>query len=442
MLTHNEYMFSFRLESCCWCNERAGLECERCGDFYCSVGCQTTDWSRHRLICFPMPYVFNSCMEKRQWPISNAIELIIVFLFSFNRRLIRAKSTSTIIGQASRIVSATNSPQRKRVEMQDTTDGAAKSTALEIEAEPKELRKPRASLANAENEVKIAQQPVKDAHPVLTPPRKLHETVTASAAITESSPKPSAVTTNGTSPESSAATSTLKPMISKSNAKAEVTATSIIVNDDVKNGAKVKLVYANNHYSAYVRSAALDVEYADLLQRVVESAATARKLTELPKRNDMVSAPFLGDYYRAIVVKAESTDQPIRVAFLDFGNIDAVMFDDLRELPDDLKNAKRFTFRIFFDGVDRETPNKEGFTLLKHIENEVKTTFTIHSSSNSPLIVKDSMVKLVNAKTKEILNDKLAPAMTAAAIETPPAEPKPTSKSPPAVLPPTPIKKV
>lgn len=44
-----------RLAICSRCNDSAGLQCERCGDFYCSIGCQTTDWSRHRQICFPMP---------------------------------------------------------------------------------------------------------------------------------------------------------------------------------------------------------------------------------------------------------------------------------------------------------------------------------------------------------------------------------------------------
>lgn len=325
----------------------------------------------------------------------------------------------------SRNVSVTNSPQRKRVETQGTPNGVVKLTADETDAEPKELRKPRApTVMSAENDVKVAQQPLKG----LTPPRKLHDN--------ENTEKPTPVATNGTKSVSPVAASASKP-IDDIKLKEDATKAVVVACDELKNGTKVKLVYASNHWSAYIRSAASDTEYAELLQRVVESAATAAKLTALPKRNDMVSAPFLGDHYRAIVVKAEAIDQPIRVAFLDFGNIDVVKFDELRELDANLK-AKRFTFRIFLDGVDRETPNQDGFALLKQIENEPKT-FTVHSSSNESVIVRDSLVKLVDAKTKECLNDKLAPALKPA--ETP-LTTLPEEPAAPAVVAPTPPKKV
>lgn len=368
--------------------------------------------------------------------------------FIFYRRLIRAKSTCTIIGQSSRNVSATNSPPRKRVEMQDTTIGGAEVTLTKIDGEPKESCKPPAPIAS---EPRIAHQPAKDAQNVLSPPRKPYEKPTVASTIADTIKESSTKSTNGMSPESSIATAKAEStassaqfteiknkanMVSPPVAKS---AASVARHDELKNGSKVRLVYASNHYSAYIRSAASDNEYSDILARVIEAAVNAGKLTELPQRNDMVSAPFLGDYYRAIVVKAESTEQPIRVAFLDFGNVDSVQFDDLRELDDDLKNAKRFTFRVFFDGVDRETPNPGGLALLKQMENEAKTSFTMHCGSNTPLIVKDSLVKLINTKTMECLNDKLA---SAAATAKPPSETTSTQKSQPPVLPPTPAKKV
>lgn len=334
--------------------------------------------------------------------------------------------------------------------MHDTSNGGAKMTAAALST-------------SADNEVKVAPQPIKgkDTQNALSAPRKLHETVSSQIAASAKLPSPN-VTMNITGPEPSVAKSpTVKPTpppatVAEIKVKPDVTPSpppaakqtaAVIVNDELQNGAKIRLVYANNHYSAYVRSAASDGEYTDLLQRVIEAATTAAKLTDLPKRNDMVSAPFLGDYYRAIIVKADAIEQPIRVAFLDFGNIESVKFDDLRELSDDLKNAKRFTCRIFFDGIDRETTNPEGLALLKQIELEGKSSFIVHSSSNSQTIGKDSFVKLINTKTKECLNDKLAATAVAAPVEPepvsqPPVEPKPTPKSPPAALPPTPMKKV
>lgn len=366
------------------------------------------------------------------------------FHFIFYRRLIRAKSTCTIIGQFSRNVSATNSPPRKRVEMQDTSLGCAEVTATKTGAESKELCESRAPIVTAGNETKVAHQPVKDAQNVLSPPRKPHEKATVASTIADTIKESSIKATNGMSPEPcvaiAKAESTASPArVTEIRSDANVVsppvprpAASVTRNDEFKNGSKVRLVYAGNHYSAYIRSSASDVEYSNILGRVAEAAVNASKLTELPKRNDMVSAPFLGDYYRAVIVKAESMEQPIRVAFLDFGNVDTVTFDDLRELDDDLKNAKRFTFRIFFDGVDRETPNPAGLALLKQVENEVKTSFTMHCSSNSPLIGRDSLVKLINTETMECLNDKLA---STAATAKPASEPTP--KTQPPVVPPT-----
>lgn len=332
--------------------------------------------------------------------------------------------------------------------MQDTSIGCAEVTVTKTDAEPNELCKP---LAPTASEPKIAHQPVKDTQNVLSPPRKLHERAPVASTIADTIKESSTKAMNGLSPEPSIAIAKaesnaspaqfteIKTEANTVSSPVAKSAASVARHDELKNGSKVRLVYASNHYSAYIRSSASDSEYSSILARVAETAAKAGKLTKLPQRNDMVSAPFLGDYYRAIVVKAESTEQPIRVAFLDFGNVDTVQFDDLRELDDDLKNAKRFTFRVFFDGVDRETPNPEGLALLKQVENEVKTSFTMHCGSNTPLIVKDSLVKLINTKTMECLNDKLT---STAATAKPPTEPTSILKSSPPVLPPTPPKKV
>lgn len=358
--------------------------------------------------------------------------------FNFYRRLIRAKSTCTVIGQSRRNVSATNSPSRKRVEMQDTSIGSPEMTATKIGAESKELCEPRAPIVSAGNETKVSHQPIKDEQNVLSPPRKPYEKATVASTIADTIKESSAKAMNGMSPEPAVAMAKTVPPapVTEIKNKANVLsppvakpAATLTRNDELKNGSKVRLVYAGNHYSAYVRSTASDAEYTSILGRVAEAAVNASKLTELPARNDMVSAPFLGDYYRAIVVRVESKEQPIRVAFLDFGNVDTVKFDDLRALDDDLKNAKCFTFRILFDGIDRETPNPDGLALLKQVENEPKTSFTMHCGSNSPAIARDSLVKLINTKTMECLNDKLASTAAKPAAE-------PTQKSP------TPIKKV
>lgn len=186
----------------------------------------------------------------------------------------------------------------------------------------------------------------------------------------------------------------------------------------LENGAKVKLVHADDHYSAYIRSTAVDAEYYDILSRVISSIEHANKLNELPLRGDLVAAPYDGYYNRAIVLGAKSKELPVRVAFLDHGNVTDVRFDDLRVLPDDLKNAKRFIFRVYFDGVYRKAVNKAGLQLLKKLETDVQTLFTVHCSSNNSTIARKSIVKLVDVETNECLNDKLVPILS------PPTEPK------------------
>ncbi|XP_014093851.2 protein vreteno [Bactrocera oleae] len=46
---------TFQTGECTACRKPSICVCERCGDFYCSPGCQKKDWQSHRYICFPMP---------------------------------------------------------------------------------------------------------------------------------------------------------------------------------------------------------------------------------------------------------------------------------------------------------------------------------------------------------------------------------------------------
>lgn len=268
------------------------------------------------------------------------------------------------------------------------------------------MRKPH----SASVDTKPTSQPIENKEVEKTAPvsSQIHEPPKPKINEPADVPAPAKVPTSSTKPEVSQP-KFVEPEKVKVEAApppvADVRPAAVI--EDMKNGSEVKLVYAGSHYSAYIRPADSDAEYFELLQRVSDAAPTAKKLSELPKRNDVINAPFLGDYYRALVLKAESIDQPIRVAFLDFGNVDNVKFDDARELDEELKNAKRFTLRILLDGLDRDVPNPKGFELLKIIETDESESFIVHDVSNNATLGKDAVVKLVNTKTKECLNDKL-----------------------------------
>lgn len=42
-------------DKCVYCQKNADKYCARCGDYYCSIACQTKDWNQHRAVCFCLP---------------------------------------------------------------------------------------------------------------------------------------------------------------------------------------------------------------------------------------------------------------------------------------------------------------------------------------------------------------------------------------------------
>lgn len=48
---------------CKYCGSQADRNCARCGEFYCTLGCQKNDWLSHKQNCFPMPELIQSSLH-------------------------------------------------------------------------------------------------------------------------------------------------------------------------------------------------------------------------------------------------------------------------------------------------------------------------------------------------------------------------------------------
>lgn len=171
---------------------------------------------------------------------------------------------------------------------------------------------------------------------------------------------------------------------------------------ELPNGSLVYNCYTTNHYSLFIRPAdkVSNKEYLQILKDTNTSASKANNLTDLPARNDVVAAFFEDGFYRATVIRAEAIDRPIRVGFMDYGNTAEVAFDQIRELPETLKNAKKLAIKCFLAGVDKE---KENPALLRKLQATENGGELIAQTPDGSAIVKGSFISLVDPETKESL---------------------------------------
>lgn len=172
-----------------------------------------------------------------------------------------------------------------------------------------------------------------------------------------------------------------------------------VENAVIENNARVIICYTTNHYSLFIRSMEKsdDKAYSKVLTDVNAAAIKSIELTEMPEKNDIVAAYFEGGYYRAVVIKTESTDK-IRVAFIDFGNVADVSLNEIRKISDGLKSQKRYAVKCFLDGANRDTDNPSLYKILQ--KNENVKEFVVQTMDGSS-ITKGSCIKLIDPDTKE-----------------------------------------
>lgn len=154
--------------------------------------------------------------------------------------------------------------------------------------------------------------------------------------------------------------------------------------------------------SVFVRSSALNGEFTQLINDIATKAVEFPALKKVPERLEKVAAPFEGAYYRAVVINVSNENKTVKVAYLDFGNTnDAVALNDLKELPNDIKNHRRYSFKYTLKGVSREVDNADD--LKQHLQHlcDTETVLTCNE------IDTNKEIELAHAITNESVNKEL-----------------------------------
>ncbi|XP_058807186.1 uncharacterized protein LOC131673302 isoform X2 [Phymastichus coffea] len=127
-------------------------------------------------------------------------------------------------------------------------------------------------------------------------------------------------------------------------------------------GREVQIIEAFTHNLIYVHS--METEEAErrhrLEQEIAKCALNRKPLRDLPVVGQLVMAYYEndGNYYRAYVVRVENKTN-IQIKYVDYGNEANVKFEQLFELPDDLKEERACAARIKLKDVDDNIPMTE-----------------------------------------------------------------------------------
>lgn len=132
-------------------------------------------------------------------------------------------------------------------------------------------------------------------------------------------------------------------------------------------GKTVKITYVVNHRMLFVRPAddKQEVAFVKLLNDTVKCAIDAKTYTSLPSVSSLVLAKF--DYYQRALVLKHLNDTEVAVAFIDFGNIEIRKFSELKIMPTDLQNRKRFATKIQLKNINEDLMNVKSLEYLYHV---------------------------------------------------------------------------
>lgn len=126
--------------------------------------------------------------------------------------------------------------------------------------------------------------------------------------------------------------------------------------EPIRPGDKVILSHVVDHTFVFVRPVQTTDTLIDIMTKTACYADNAKPLTELPDHLELVLAPYESQYYRAVVLKPIAKTEPIKVAFIDFGNDDLVDFSQLKELNPELAARNKLITKIQLKfGVDLNT---------------------------------------------------------------------------------------
>lgn len=159
---------------------------------------------------------------------------------------------------------------------------------------------------------------------------------------------------------------------------------------------RVKITAVINHRLVFVRPADDEREAAFIrhIYDTVKCAKDAETLTTMPSIGTLVLAKF-DDYHRALVLK-RIDDTKVAVAFIDFGNVEICDFHELKVMPVELKNRKRFATKVRLNKINDDLMNEKAlqylYDLMAH-GNELTIKFDLNDSvSTAELKTSDKWV--------------------------------------------------
>lgn len=176
--------------------------------------------------------------------------------------------------------------------------------------------------------------------------------------------------------------------------------------DRPKNNAPYMITHIHNNHTVSIRSMEPndDKLYLKLLSDCADYERTAKSLTGMPARGQMVLADFLGTHYRALVLKAKS-EEHIDVMFVDFGNKEKKTLAQLKVLRSDLGTVQLRTYRVRLAAVDVKLNNERVMDYLKNLLDDCKTLKLVYDDEKA---IDTSPVTLIDVESLEVINDTIA----------------------------------
>uniref|UniRef100_A0A182NL69 MYND-type domain-containing protein n=1 Tax=Anopheles dirus TaxID=7168 RepID=A0A182NL69_9DIPT len=309
--------------------------CSACGTFYCDEVCQRADWPGHIVKCMP--------------------------------RLVRSFCPLLCPGVGESSQQPMRPPQHT-----DHTGEQKRAEAKKNTPKPQQLPKaqpPKATPSNVPTNVlknlamKRQQEQAPTVQPSVVP-------IVPNGTNQQSVPKSNASKENVPAAASSlnAAPSKMSNLLIRMQAKTVPSVKRTIPYSAFPlEGENVKIAYVAEKQLYVYRSGLEDNgqpnRYITFVKRSIECARNVHgQLTSSPKVDDIVFAPFDGDYYRAVVLscggKEIAESAQVTVYYPDFGNTQTVPhWNTLKEIPDPaIKYGNCNTHAVTIDGVPTFTP--------------------------------------------------------------------------------------
>lgn len=198
----------------------------------------------------------------------------------------------------------------------------------------------------------------------------------------------------------------------QSSASTTPATSSLPPSQRIPNDSEVFITYVKTHQKVYIRSLATDDAYRTLMHDVAEAASTAPKLCSFPiPKKDNVLAPYDDIYYRGFVLECNTAARTVRVAFIDFGNIEDVPFDGLKQLPEELCQRPRLVLLAQLKNVRDNIKEGEAEMMQIHLENisefSEEPAHVLKVRGEGANIEHNQTVELFDLHTNQSISDKL-----------------------------------